>query len=179
MKKVFIFCLIAIASSWANPLPPSGAPQPSQPDIKIQAEQMDCDQSQNKCIARGNAIAEKLNDPKTKVLKADQITVYFAKEGGKGTLKATRLDAEGHVFFLIGDMVIQGKRGSYLADSAVAEVFDDVKITNGGNQVDGGYGKVNMKTGQYTIRQDGARVQALIFAKETPPNGIERPKKEP
>jgi lipopolysaccharide export system protein LptA len=139
---------------------------------------MDCDQSQNVCVAKGNAIAEKLNDPQTKVLKADQITVYFAKEGGTGPLKVTRLTAEGNVFFIIGDTIIQGRRGNYLAESEVAEVFDDVKITNGSNQMDGGYGKVNMKTGQYSIKQDGQRVQALIFTKDTTKKGAERPKSE-
>jgi lipopolysaccharide export system protein LptA len=136
---------------------------PSQPDIKILSDQMDCDQSHNTCIAKGNATAEKLNDPKVKILKADQITAHFAKAGGTGPLKVTRLEATGNVFFIIGDIIIQGKRGNYLADSEVAEVFEGVKVTNGKNQLDGDYGTVNMKTGHYSLKGGGERVQALIF----------------
>jgi lipopolysaccharide export system protein LptA len=144
----------------------STSPAPAQPNIKILSEQMDCDQSHNVCVAKGNAIAEKLNDPKVKILKADQITSYFGKEGETGSLKVARLEAEGNVFFIIGDITIQGKRGTYAVDSEVAEVFDDVKITNGNNQLDGGYAKVNMKTGHYSIKRGLEPVQALIFTKD-------------
>jgi lipopolysaccharide export system protein LptA len=143
---------------------------PGQPNIKILAEQMDCDQSQNVCIAKVNASAEKLNDPKTKILKADQIKAHFGKEGRDGSTKVTHLEADGHVFLILGDIIIQGERGDYVVDTEVAKVYDDVKITNGQNQVSGSYGEVNMKTGQYSVRRDGERVQALIYTKEDKPN---------
>lgn len=168
------YCFIFIAPSLANPSTVSITPPPSQPNIKILSEQMDCDQNHNVCVAKGNAIAEKLNDSKVKILKADQITAHFAKEGGTGPLKVTRLEAEENVFFIIGDIIVQGKQGNYLANSEIAEVFHDVKITNGKNQMEGGYAKVNMKTGHYSIKRDGERVQALIFTKEGP----ERPKND-
>jgi lipopolysaccharide export system protein LptA len=132
---------------------------------------MDCDQSKNVCVAKGNAIAEKLNDSKVKILKADQITAHFAKEGGKGPLKVIRLEAEGNVFFIIGDIIIQGLRSNYSAATEIAEVFDNVKITNGNNQLEGGYAKVNMKTGHYSIKRDGERVAALIFTKDKKEDG--------
>jgi lipopolysaccharide export system protein LptA len=137
----------------------------NQPNIKILAKQMDCDQNQNVCIAKVDASAEKLNDPKTKILKADQIKAYFSKEE-EGSTKVTRLEVEGHVFLILGDIIIQGKRGDYSVDTEVAKVYDDVKITNGQNQVSGSYGEVNMKTGQYSVKRDGERVQALIYTKE-------------
>lgn len=155
--------LLLTNATFAGPNSASPAPQPN---IKILSEQMDCDQNHNVCVAKGNAIAEKLNDSKVKILKADQITSYFSKEGGTGPLKVARLEAEGNVFFIIGGIVIQGKRGTYLADNEVAEVFDDVKVTNGNNQLDGGYAKVNMKTGHYSIKRGLEPVQALIFAKD-------------
>jgi lipopolysaccharide export system protein LptA len=153
--------LLLINATFAHSTPAS--PAPSQPNIKILSEQMDCDQSHNVCVAKGNAIAEKLNESKVKILKADQITSYFGKEGETGPLKLTRLEAEGNVFFIIGDVIIQGKRGTYLAESEIAEVFDDVKVTNGKNQLDGGYAQVNMKTGHYSIKRGLEPVQALIF----------------
>lgn len=163
----FIWFLALITPSLAHPqLPSSGPSSPGQADIKILSEQMECDQSRNVCVAKGNAIAQKLDGPKTKILKADQITTHFAREGETGPVKLTRLEAEGNVFFIIDDIIIQGKRGNYLADSEVAEVFGDVKITNGKNQLDGSYGKVYMKTGHYSIKRDGEPVQALIFTAE-------------
>lgn len=143
-------------------------PSPSnQPNIKILSDQMDCNQSHNVCVAKGNAIAEKLDDSKVKILKGDQITSYFSKEGGTGPLKVSRLEAEGNVFFIIGDIIVQGKRGTYLAKEEIAEVFDEVKITNGNNQLDGNYAKVNMKTGHYSIKRGDEPVQALIFTKDS------------
>lgn len=159
--------LLLINATFANSPPIPVTPTQSQANIKILSEQMDCDQGHNVCVAKGNAIAEKMDDSKVKILKADQITAYFSKEGGTGPLKVTRLEAEGNVFFIIGDIIVQGKRGTYLAENDVAEAFDDVKITNGQNQLDGGYAKVHMKTGHYSIKRGSEPVQALIFSKES------------
>jgi lipopolysaccharide transport protein LptA len=142
-----------------------------QPNIKITSNQMDCNQSTNVCVATGNAVAQKLNDSKTKVLKADQITAYFAKEKASGPLKATRFEAQGNVFFVIGDIVVQGKRSEYVVETEIAKVFDDVKITQGKNQMDGGYAEVNMRTGQYFVKKDKDRVSALIYTKDSPTKG--------
>lgn len=171
MKRIMmgLLCglLLFINPTFADPIPPPTTTTPGQPNIKILSEQMDCNQSQNVCVAKGNAIAEKLDDSKVKILKANQITVYFAKEEGTGPLKVIRLEAEGSVFFIIGDIIVQGQRGTYSAEHDIAEAFDDVKITNGKNQLDGDYAKVNMKTGQYSIKGDSERVQALIFTKDS------------
>lgn len=168
MKPVIIICsLMFFNAAFATPPPAPATPPSNQPNIKILSDQMDCDQNHNVCVAKGNAIAEKLNDSKVKILKADQITAYFSKDGGAGPLKVTRLEAEENVFFIIGDIIVQGKRGTYLAEEDVAEVFDDVKITNGKNQLDGNYAKVNMKTGHYSIKRGNEPVQALIFTKDS------------
>jgi len=146
---------------------PIHATDPHQkPSIKILSEQMECDHEKKICVAKGNAVAEKLNEPKTKILKADEITAHFAKEGGTGPLEITHLEATGNVFFVIGDIIAQGKRGNYDVEQEIAEVFDDVKVTNDENQLDGSYGKVNMRTGRYFINSNKGRVQALIFTKE-------------
>lgn len=168
---LFFYSFILISQSFGNP-PANAFPlTPAQGNIKILSDQMDCDQSKNVCVAKGNAIAEKLNDSKVKILKADQITAHFAKEGGTGPLKVTRLEAEGNVFFIIDDIIVQGLRGSYSTATEIAEVFDDVKITNGKNQLDGGYAKVNMRTGHYSVKHGGERVSALIFTKDKKENG--------
>lgn len=162
LRKIGILTWMMLA-----PCPENAHSSQNQPNIKILAEQMDCDQTQNVCIAKVNASAEKLNDPKMKVLKADQIKAFFDKEGKAGSTKVTRLEADGHVFLILGDIIVQGERGNYDVDAEVAKVYDHVKITNGQNQISGSYGEVNMKTGQYSVRQSGGkRVQALIYTKE-------------
>lgn len=177
---ILICSIISISASLATPKPSSSKTTPqNQPNIKILSDQMDCNQEHSFCVAKGNATAEKLGDSKVKILKADQIKAHFAKEGEAGPLKVVKLEAEGNVFFIIGDIIIQGERGHYVTDSEVAEVFDNVKITNGSNQLDGGYGKVNMKTGHYSIKRDGEPVQALIFSKEQTKKGPENDKREP
>ena len=169
-----ICCCIFITPAWANASAVAVTAPPSQPNIKILSEQMDCDQSHNVCVATGNAIAEKLGDSKVKILKADRITTHFAKEGKTGSMRVTRLEAAGDVSFIIGDIIVQGKRGNYLAEEEIAEVFDEVKITNGENQMNGGYGKVNMQTGHYSIKREGERVQALIFTKDAKKEGVRK-----
>ncbi|MBM3468044.1 MAG: hypothetical protein FJX71_01270 [Alphaproteobacteria bacterium] len=138
----------------------------NQSNIKITSEQINCEQNQNTCTALGNAVAEKLNDPKKKILKADKITVHFTKKQGNEPTKIALLEAEGNVFFIIGDIIIKGKKGNYITESETAEVFEDVKITDDKNQLDGNYASVNMRTGHYSIKGDKNRVQALIFTKE-------------
>lgn len=159
---LFLSHVLAIPS-WAEP-----ASDPK-PDIKIISDQMDCDQNRKICIATGHAVAEKLNEATVKILKADQITAHFQKQGETGPMKVARLEAQGNVFFIMGDVIVQGKRGDYQIETEMAEIFDEVKITKGQNQLDGSYGKINMKTGSYTVnKQGGERVQALIFTNETP-----------
>lgn len=163
--------LIYITASQANP-PSNQPPLPTgEPNVKILSDQMDCNQDTKVCIATGNAVVEKLNDAKAKVLKADKITAHFAKTGQTGPLKATKFEADGNVFFIIGDILVQGKRGEYLVDTEIAKVFDDVKITQGPNQLDGGYAEVHMKTGHYSIKKDKERVSALLFTKEKADQG--------
>lgn len=160
-------CFLSI-SSLVNASPTSVPTQPQQPNIKIYAQQLDYDQSKNLCIATGNAIAEKLNDSKVKILKADKITAHFTKKDASGSLKVSLLEAQGKVIILSGpDLIIQGESAKYSPESEIAEIFQNVKITNGENQLDGSYGKFNMKTGHYSLKEDGKRVQALIITKSS------------
>lgn len=161
-----VWSIIIIAHTTASTNTQSSTTMSDEPNIKIVSNEIHCEQSKNICIAKGNAKAEKLKDSKVKVLKADQITAHFTKKDSKGPLKVTHLEAEGNVFLIIGDIIVQGRHGQYSDETEIAEVFDDVKITNGKNQLDGGYARVNMKTGHYTIKRDGERVTALIFTKD-------------
>lgn len=164
-----ISAFMVATSAQANPPPAPAAT--GEPNIKILSDQMDCNQSTNVCVATGNAFVEKLNDSKTKTLKADKIIAHFAKTGGDGPLKPTKFEAEGNVFFIIGEILVQGKRAEYFVETEIAKVFEDVKITQGPNQLDGGEAEVNMKTGQYSIKKAKEQVSALIFTKSQEEKG--------
>ena len=160
-----LFFTVFFKGAYASILP-LDQPQVT-PDIKILSDQIDCNQSQNKCVAKGHASAEKLNDARRKILNAEQIIAHFPKkkEGESGPVKVSFLEASGEVILFIDDVIIQGRQATYNPETEIAEISGDVKITTGGNQIEGSYGKVNMKTGHYTLKREKERVQALIYTK--------------
>lgn len=168
--KWILFLITGAFSATLATATHAGPKSTPEANIKILAEEMDCDQKRQVCIAKINAIAEKLNDPEKKILKSDMITAHFTKKphttGEEASTKITRLEANGHVFLILGEVIVQGDHGTYDLDSETAEIFDDVKITHGKSQLNGSYGKVNMKTGQYSVKRNGERVEALLFTQD-------------
>lgn len=142
----------------------------SSSDLKILADEMDCHSQENKCIATGNAIAEKLNDPEKRTLSADKLIAYFSKKEPGTQSKLIRIEAEGNVVVTTGETIIRGPRGTYQVEEEYAEIFDDVQVTNKQNHLHGDYGEVFMKTGQYKVKEmgtnPGKQVVALIFSEK-------------
>lgn len=140
-------------------------------NIRILSDEMECDQNQRRCIATGNAIAEKVNDPKKQSISAHKLTAYFSEKTETKQSQLERIDAEGDVVVTTGDTIIRGPRGTYRvnADKTIesAEIFEDVRVSNDKNQVNGTYGHVDMVTGKYTIQQEpGRQVEALVFTQK-------------
>ena len=152
---------------------PESVSQPSQNlpgtktnNIKILADQMECDDKQNKCIATGNAVAQKTNDPKNSTISAHVLIAYFSpKEPGKSS-QLIRIEAEGDVVITTGNTIIRAPRGYYKVTEEYAELFEDVRVTNSGkNQLNGTHGDVFFDTGHYKVTSEGKQVQALLFSK--------------
>ena len=77
--------------------------------------------------------------------------------------KLQRVEAFGHVQLRTATETIVGDRGVYVADTGIARIAGDVRITRGQNQLDGDEALVNMKTGISTlVRDPGKRVQGLV-----------------
>lgn len=100
-------------------------------------------------IARGNALAQFPN--KNQLLQANTLVAHFSPspEGnkeGKEKLTIDQIDAEGHVLASGPNGVVTGDRGVYHAQTEIVEVFDNVKVTQDGNVMEGGYGRANLKT---------------------------------
>jgi lipopolysaccharide export system protein LptA len=109
--------------------------------------------TENKGIARGNAIAQ--FPEKEQLVQANTLVAYFkptseketAKtEEGKEKLEIDRIEAEGNVLASGPKGVVTGERGIYLGKSDIVEIFNNVKITQEGNVIEGGYARVNLKT---------------------------------
>lgn len=88
--------------------------------------------------------------------------------------KLQRVEAFGHVVVSTPTDVVTGDRGVYVPDTGIAVLVDHVRITRGGNQLEGAEAEVNLKSGVSRLlaaRQgkgaDG-RVQGLLIPNEAP-----------
>lgn len=146
----------------------------SEQNIKITADSLECDQNTNVCIAIGKAVVEKLNDPDKRTIHADHIEMFFEKGDNEGKAedvtkasasghKAKEFHANGNVVVTIKDSIIRGDRGVYTPETEIAEVYENVSVTSGRNEVVGNYGRANLKTGEYKVLNSKGRVTALVF----------------
>jgi lipopolysaccharide export system protein LptA len=110
-------------------------------------------------VLRGDAVATRAD----RTLRADVITAHFHDKGDKAArtknagggakggddgLDLQRADAYGHVRLTTATETVTGDRGDYDAETGIATVTGAVKIVReGGNQLEGGWAYVNLKTG--------------------------------
>ncbi len=134
--------------------------------------------SQNKGIARGKAVAT--FPAKEEVVQADTLIAYFKPssektEDGKGKTTIDRVEAEGNMLASSPKGIVTGDRGVYFAPAHMVEVFNNVKITQDGNVMEGGYARHNLKTNVaelYThpphVSQTGPlkRISGIIIPKD-------------
>ena len=139
-------------------------------------------------VAEGNAFAE---DKTKHRLFADRLVAFFREStpeaAGKNRsqiLGRSRGDINyvqgfGNVRMETAKEIIRGERGAYNIDSGTATLEGGVKITQGTNQLSGGFATVNVKGGVSKLFgsaaqagqpgvKDAARVRALIAPKADP-----------
>ncbi|MEO0035131.1 MAG: hypothetical protein RLZZ501_1154 [Pseudomonadota bacterium] len=136
------------------------------------SEQIEYWEGNKVAVLRGDAVATRGD----RTLRADVITAHFRDKGtgtagarpagaappaaaaagaarkasgaGEDSLDLERADAYGHVVLTTAKEVITGDRGDYVAATGIATLSGAVKMTReGGNQLEGGWAYVNMKTG--------------------------------
>lgn len=102
-------------------------------------------------------------------IRADRFVAYFKEEGGKQALR--RVEAFGNVVITTPTEIARGDRGDYEAESRIATLSGNVRLTRGDNQLNGQRAEVNMKTGISRLLADaatgngppkGGRVRVLI-----------------
>jgi lipopolysaccharide export system protein LptA len=140
-------------------------------------------------VARGNAV---LRTKDNRYVGADTLVSYLTPEGTPAPVRSTtpgaappppgsgridRVELFGHVEIRTETEVVRGDRGVYSAETGLARILGNVRITRGDNQVNGTEALVNFNTGiSRLVNAPGARVQGLIVPQQqqqraTPPTG--------
>lgn len=90
--------------------------------------------------------------------------------GASGKLQ--RVEGFGNVELRTQTDIVKGDRGVYVADTGIARIAGNVKLTRGQNQLEGDEALVNMRTGISTlVRDPGKRVQGLVIPSDAQANG--------
>ena len=123
-------------------------------------------------VARGDAEAVR----EDKRIKADVLTAYF-EPGAEEKLELKRIEGFGNVRVATREEYAQGDHGVYYADRELATLDGAVKITREGNQLNGEYAEVDMKTGVSRLlaaapgTKGADRVRGLLVPKRKPAKG--------
>lgn len=110
------------------------------------------------------------------------LSMPLMSEGDNNRVK--RVEAFGNVVIATATDVARGDRGVYSAETGIATISGNVKLTSGQNQLDGDVAEVNMDTGVSRLlpRSGGdGRVRALFVPGDTPagPGGARGPAPPP
>ncbi|MGH7002734.1 MAG: LptA/OstA family protein [Alphaproteobacteria bacterium] len=115
-----------------------------------------------------------------KSVRADRFIAYFKEDAGKQALK--RVEAFGNVVNTTPTEIAKGDRGDYDAETQVATLIGNVRLTRGDNQLNGDRAEVNMKSGVSRLLAEagtpasgsvtpGRRVRVLIVPGQSPDSG--------
>lgn len=111
--------------------------------------------------AIGNAVAVRLGDK----IESDKLIATFAEDKqGNRTLKT--LEAIGHVVITTPTETLTGELAVYHADTNIAKIHDNVKISRGPNVLEGDHAQVNLDTNISKIfggNGDAGRVRGVFY----------------
>lgn len=97
------------------------------------------------------------------VLKAERITAYLNKGGKKDLQKAV---AVGNVTVTTPDGKARGDKGTYIPQENKVELFDNVRIEQNGNYIEGAHAETNLVTSISRITGDentGGRIRGKFY----------------
>lgn len=157
-NSIALVCL-SMASSFAAPPTPDST-------IRIVSDAMDCDQEKNICTATGNAFADRPNDPDKRTLRAHKFIAHFKKSESTGSTTGktdlSKLEAIGEVVLTDKDSIILCDKAVYDHPTEEVDLFENVKITNDQNQLNGSYGHADLKTKKYRVTNRTGQVEGLF-----------------
>ncbi len=104
-------------------------------------------ENDRRAVARGKAKAiQKAEDQTEKIIESDTLTALF-KEGPAGGQEMSHADAYGNVVLTTPSERVTGERGDYDVPTGVVTISGKVKVVRDGNELNGGYARVNLNTG--------------------------------
>lgn len=117
-------------------------------------------------IARGNAVLVQGD----REVRSDVMTGHFQRQTD-GKLELVRLEADGNVAVKTPDTYATSAKGDYDLTKDIMTLAGDVKVTNAGNQFNGEYAEVNVKTGVSRLlgsSSGSGKVKSLIMPSSSP-----------
>jgi lipopolysaccharide export system protein LptA len=117
-------------------------------------------------IARGNATVVQ----EDREVRADVMTGHFQRLTG-GKLDLIRLEADGGVKVKTPDTSATSTKGDYDLTTDIMTLSGNVKVTNGGNQFNGEFAEVNVRTGVSRLlgsASGSGKVKSLIMPSSEP-----------
>jgi lipopolysaccharide export system protein LptA len=134
---------------------------------KLTAEQsLEYQEGPQIAIARGNATVIQAE----RQVRAEVMTGHFQRLAD-GKLDLVRLEADGGVEVKTADTYATSAKGNYDLTTDIMTLSGDVKVTNAGNQFNGEFAEVNVKTGVSRLlgSADGSgKVKSLIMPSSEP-----------
>jgi lipopolysaccharide export system protein LptA len=117
-------------------------------------------------IARGNATVVQTD----RRVRADTMTGHFQRQAD-GKLNLVRMEADGNVEVKTPDTYATSNKGDYDLTADIMTLSGNVKVTNAGNQFNGEYAEVNVKTGVSRLLGNPSgtgKVKSLIMPSSQP-----------
>jgi len=124
-------------------------------------------------VARGDGVMVRAD----RRVQGDVLTAHIAEDKKTNTSKVNEVDAFGNVRISTATQIAQGGKGVYNMVTNVAYLVDNVRVTQGRNQLDGDYGEVNLNTNVSRMLsgpsagRPGQRVRSLLSPSQGEPPG--------
>lgn len=123
-------------------------------------------------VARGDGVMTRAD----RRVQGDVLTAHIAEDKKTNESKVTEVDGFGNMRISTAQQIATGGKGVYNLVTNIAYLVDDVRVTQGRNQLNGDYGEVNLNTNISRMLsgpsagRPGQRVRSLIV-----PNRGEEP----
>lgn len=154
--------LTCMAAAWVaaafpafaqSSVPFGGFSHDSSQQVEITAETLTVNQSTGSVVFDGDVL---VGQGELR-LNADQVTVFYSGEGGRGDV--TRMEAAGNVTLTNGAEAAEAQNASYDVAGGQITMTGDVLLTQGPNALSGQELEIDLDTG--TARMKG-RVQTIL-----------------
>lgn len=122
-------------------------------------------------VARGDGVMVRAD----RRVQGDVLTAHIQEDKKTNESKVTEVDGFGNVRISTPSQIAQGAKGVYNLVTNIAYLVDDVRVTQGKNQLNGDYGEVNLNTNVSRMLsgpsagRPGQRVRSLLVPNQGEP----------